>query len=101
MSAWLYCAHFCTLYYDLLQYDECIFIYKIVALRLLLCSLISGSNKDGFVQRALNASRAYTDIINSVLEAETAAKKANESATEALEVQSMHAQQFILIALKT
>uniref|UniRef100_A0A8C1UBQ2 Laminin, alpha 5 n=1 Tax=Cyprinus carpio TaxID=7962 RepID=A0A8C1UBQ2_CYPCA len=35
--------------------------------------------------RALNASRAYTDITNSVLEAETAAKKANEAATEALE----------------
>uniref|UniRef100_A0A672MXZ0 Laminin, alpha 5 n=1 Tax=Sinocyclocheilus grahami TaxID=75366 RepID=A0A672MXZ0_SINGR len=53
-----------------------------------LSSLISGSNQDGFIQRALNASRAYTNIINSVLEAETAAKKANESATEALEVQS-------------
>ncbi|XP_016099348.1 laminin subunit alpha-5 [Sinocyclocheilus grahami] len=50
-----------------------------------LSSLISGSNQDGFIQRALNASRAYTNIINSVLEAETAAKKANESATEALE----------------
>uniref|UniRef100_A0A673I5R5 Laminin subunit alpha-5 n=1 Tax=Sinocyclocheilus rhinocerous TaxID=307959 RepID=A0A673I5R5_9TELE len=50
-----------------------------------LSSLISGSNQDSFIQRALNASRAYTNIINSVLEAETAAKKANESATEALE----------------
>uniref|UniRef100_A0A671KLI3 Laminin subunit alpha-5-like n=1 Tax=Sinocyclocheilus anshuiensis TaxID=1608454 RepID=A0A671KLI3_9TELE len=58
-----------------------------------LSSLISGSNRDGFIQRALNASGAYTDIINSVLEAETAAKKANETATEALEVQSMHAHQ--------
>ncbi|XP_016088609.1 laminin subunit alpha-5-like [Sinocyclocheilus grahami] len=50
-----------------------------------LSSLISGSNRDGFIQRALNASGAYTDIINSVLEAETAAKKASEAATEALE----------------
>ncbi|XP_043080700.1 laminin subunit alpha-5 isoform X1 [Puntigrus tetrazona] len=50
-----------------------------------LSSLISGSNRDGFIQRALNASRAYTNIINSVLEAETAAKKANEAAAEALE----------------
>uniref|UniRef100_A0A9J7XYR4 Laminin subunit alpha-5 n=1 Tax=Cyprinus carpio carpio TaxID=630221 RepID=A0A9J7XYR4_CYPCA len=50
-----------------------------------LSSLISGSSQDGFIHRALNASRAYTTIINSVLEAETAAKKANESATEALE----------------
>uniref|UniRef100_A0A9J8BJ37 Laminin subunit alpha-5 n=1 Tax=Cyprinus carpio carpio TaxID=630221 RepID=A0A9J8BJ37_CYPCA len=50
-----------------------------------LSSLISGFNRDGFIQRALNASRAYTDITNSVLEAETAAKKANEAATEALE----------------
>lgn len=72
-----------------------------MALCLLLCSLISGFNRDGFIQRALNASRAYTDITNSVLEAETAAKKANEAATEALEVQSMHAHQCILIALKT
>uniref|UniRef100_A0A8C1MUI0 Laminin, alpha 5 n=1 Tax=Cyprinus carpio TaxID=7962 RepID=A0A8C1MUI0_CYPCA len=53
-----------------------------------LSSLISGSSQDGFIHRALNASHAYTNIINSVLEAETAAKKANESATEALEVQS-------------
>uniref|UniRef100_A0A8C1UB59 Laminin, alpha 5 n=1 Tax=Cyprinus carpio TaxID=7962 RepID=A0A8C1UB59_CYPCA len=60
-----------------------------------LSSLISGFNRDGFIQRALNASRAYTDITNSVLEAETAAKKANEAATEALEVQSMHAHQYI------
>uniref|UniRef100_A0A672R3F9 Laminin subunit alpha-5 n=1 Tax=Sinocyclocheilus grahami TaxID=75366 RepID=A0A672R3F9_SINGR len=60
-----------------------------------LSSLISGSNRDGFIQRALNASGAYTDIINSVLEAETAAKKASEAATEALEVQSMHAHQYI------
>uniref|UniRef100_A0A9J8D7J6 Laminin, alpha 5 n=1 Tax=Cyprinus carpio carpio TaxID=630221 RepID=A0A9J8D7J6_CYPCA len=43
------------------------------------------SRYNGFIQRALNASRAYTDITNSVLEAETAAKKANEAATEALE----------------
>ncbi|XP_073731136.1 laminin subunit alpha-5 [Misgurnus anguillicaudatus] len=49
-----------------------------------LSSLISGSNQDGFIQRALNASRAYTNIIDSVQEAEVAAKKANESATEAL-----------------
>ncbi|XP_057219104.1 laminin subunit alpha-5 isoform X1 [Triplophysa rosa] len=47
-------------------------------------SLISGSNQNGFIQRALNASRTYTNIIDSVQEAETAAKKANESATEAL-----------------
>jgi len=55
---------------------------------LLLCSLISGSNQGGFIQRALNASRAYTNIINTILESETAAKKANEASTEALEVQS-------------
>lgn len=55
---------------------------------LLLCSLISGSNQDSFIQRALNASRAYTNIIKSILESETAAKKANETSTEALEVQS-------------
>ncbi|XP_051518234.1 laminin subunit alpha-5 [Myxocyprinus asiaticus] len=50
-----------------------------------LTSLISGSSQGSFIQRALNASRAYTNIINSVQEAETAAKTANESATEALE----------------
>lgn len=59
-----------------------------IALCLLICSLISGTNQDGFIQRALNASRAYTNIINSMLEAEAAAKKANEASTEALEVQS-------------
>lgn len=53
-----------------------------------LYSLISGSNQDGFIQRALNASRAYTNIIDGVQEAEAAAKKANESATEALKVQT-------------
>lgn len=55
---------------------------------LLICSLISGTNQDGFIQRALNASRAYTNIINSMQEAEAAAKKAFEASTEALEVQS-------------
>ncbi|XDV45701.1 hypothetical protein PO909_013751 [Leuciscus waleckii] len=50
-----------------------------------LSSLISGSNQDSFIQRALNASRAYTNIIKSILESETAAKKANETSTEALE----------------
>ncbi|TRY84024.1 hypothetical protein DNTS_013565, partial [Danionella cerebrum] len=50
-----------------------------------LSSLITGSNQDGFIQRALNASRAYTNIINSILEAEAAAQKANESAAVALE----------------
>nr|XP_009294934.1 laminin subunit alpha-5 isoform X1 [Danio rerio] len=50
-----------------------------------LSSLISGSNQDNFIQRALNASRAYTNIINSVLEAETTALKANETASMALE----------------
>ncbi|XP_051961295.1 laminin subunit alpha-5-like [Xyrauchen texanus] len=49
-----------------------------------LTSLISGSSQGSFIQRAMNASRAYTNIINSVQEAETAAKSANESATDAL-----------------
>ncbi|XP_037396843.1 laminin subunit alpha-5 isoform X2 [Pygocentrus nattereri] len=50
-----------------------------------LSSVITDTNQDGFIQRALNASRAYTDIINSVKDADTAAKEANKSATEALE----------------
>uniref|UniRef100_A0AAR2KUL6 Laminin subunit alpha-5 n=1 Tax=Pygocentrus nattereri TaxID=42514 RepID=A0AAR2KUL6_PYGNA len=55
-----------------------------------LSSVITDTNQDGFIQRALNASRAYTDIINSVKDADTAAKEANKSATEALEVKRNH-----------
>ncbi|XP_022533328.2 laminin subunit alpha-5 isoform X2 [Astyanax mexicanus] len=50
-----------------------------------LSSVISDTNQDGFIQRALNASRAYNNIINSVNEADNLAKEANKSATEALE----------------
>ncbi|XP_031422129.1 laminin subunit alpha-5 isoform X2 [Clupea harengus] len=50
-----------------------------------LSSVIAGSNKDGFIQRAFNASRAYTNIIDSVNEAEAAANQANKAAMDALE----------------
>ncbi|XP_036446627.1 laminin subunit alpha-5 isoform X2 [Colossoma macropomum] len=50
-----------------------------------LSSVITDTNQDGFIQRALNASRSYTDIIDSVKEADAAAKEANKSATETLE----------------
>ncbi|XP_072512537.1 laminin subunit alpha-5 isoform X2 [Salminus brasiliensis] len=50
-----------------------------------LSSVIADTNQDGFIQRALNASQAYNNIINSVKEADAAAKEANKSATEALE----------------
>ncbi|XP_063064918.1 laminin subunit alpha-5 isoform X2 [Engraulis encrasicolus] len=49
-----------------------------------LSSVIQGTNQDGFIQRALNASRAYTNIIDSVNEAEAAAKQANQAAMDAL-----------------
>lgn len=48
--------------------------------------MIEGTNQDGFIQRALNASRAYTNIIDSVNEADAAAKQANKAAMDALEV---------------
>uniref|UniRef100_A0A8K9X878 Laminin subunit alpha-5 n=1 Tax=Oncorhynchus mykiss TaxID=8022 RepID=A0A8K9X878_ONCMY len=47
-----------------------------------LSSVISNTNKDGFIQRAVNASRAYSDIIDAVRDAETAA---NQAAVDALE----------------
>ncbi|XP_030624223.1 laminin subunit alpha-5 [Chanos chanos] len=50
-----------------------------------LTSVISETNEDGFVQRTLNTLRAYTDIINSIQEAETAANQANAAAMDALE----------------
>uniref|UniRef100_A0A4W5JH76 Laminin domain-containing protein n=1 Tax=Hucho hucho TaxID=62062 RepID=A0A4W5JH76_9TELE len=48
----------------------------------LCCSVISDTNKDGFIQRAVNASRAYADIIAAVRDAEIAA---NQAARDALE----------------
>ncbi|XP_045065442.1 laminin subunit alpha-5 isoform X2 [Coregonus clupeaformis] len=48
-------------------------------------SVISNTNKDGFIQRAVNASRAYTNIIAGVRDAEIAANQANKAAMDALE----------------
>ncbi|CAL8280300.1 unnamed protein product [Boreogadus saida] len=50
-----------------------------------LTRLIAGTNEDGFIGRALNASRAYHDIIRSVAEAEDAANKAHQAAMDATE----------------
>ncbi|XP_064815894.1 laminin subunit alpha-5-like, partial [Oncorhynchus masou masou] len=46
-----------------------------------LASVISNTNKDGFIQRAVNASRAYSDLVDAVRAAETAA---NQAAMDAL-----------------
>ncbi|MGH0150303.1 UNVERIFIED_CONTAM: hypothetical protein FKN15_045804 [Acipenser sinensis] len=51
-----------------------------------LSSVIQDTNQDGFIQRAINASNAYSSIIEAVRNAENAAKKADEAATNALEV---------------
>ncbi|XP_034151886.1 laminin subunit alpha-5 isoform X3 [Esox lucius] len=51
-----------------------------------LSSIISNSNENGFIQRALNASQAYNNIIDGIREAEIAAKKAKKAANDALEV---------------
>uniref|UniRef100_A0A8C4Z2D7 Laminin subunit alpha-5 n=1 Tax=Gadus morhua TaxID=8049 RepID=A0A8C4Z2D7_GADMO len=51
-----------------------------------LTRLIAGTNEDGFIGRALNASRAYNDIIRSVAEAEDAANKAHQAAMDATAV---------------
>ncbi|KAK1801637.1 hypothetical protein P4O66_022279, partial [Electrophorus voltai] len=50
-----------------------------------LSSLIADTNQDEFIQRALNASRAYTNIVQSMLEAEADAREANATAAGALE----------------
>ncbi|KAL1020660.1 hypothetical protein UPYG_G00002990 [Umbra pygmaea] len=49
-----------------------------------LSRIISNTNEDGFIQRAVNASRAYNNIIDAVREAEIAANKAHKAAMDAL-----------------
>ncbi|KAI5095781.1 laminin subunit alpha-5 isoform X1 [Silurus meridionalis] len=57
-----------------------------------LTSVISNTNQDSFIQRALNASRTYTNIIKSIEEAETLARKANSDALENLKGQDLSQQ---------
>ncbi|KAK3546887.1 hypothetical protein QTP86_003815 [Hemibagrus guttatus] len=47
-----------------------------------LSSVISNTNRDSFIQRALNASHTYTYIIESIQEADTLAREANAEAME-------------------
>ncbi|XP_053250423.1 laminin subunit alpha-5 isoform X2 [Podarcis raffonei] len=49
-----------------------------------LSSIIHGTNQDGFIQRAVNASKAYASIIEAVGNAERAANEAYNAAGEAL-----------------
>ncbi|XP_010157177.1 PREDICTED: laminin subunit alpha-5-like, partial [Eurypyga helias] len=49
-----------------------------------LSSIIQGTNQDGFIQRAIDASNAYASIIEAVKKAERAAHDADEAASEAL-----------------
>lgn len=49
-------------------------------------SIIQGTNQDGFIQRAIDASNAYASIIEAVKKAERAAHDADEAASEALMV---------------
>ncbi|KAG8131640.1 hypothetical protein E2320_009551 [Naja naja] len=49
-----------------------------------LSSIIHGTNQDGFIQRAINASNAYASIIEAVRNAEEAASKATHASDEAL-----------------
>ncbi|XP_069035717.1 laminin subunit alpha-5 isoform X1 [Lepisosteus oculatus] len=49
-----------------------------------LSRVIMDTNQDGFIQRAINASKAYSSIIEAVRNAEKAANDANQAATEAL-----------------
>lgn len=49
-------------------------------------SIIHGTNQDGFIQRAVNASNAYASIIEAVGNAERAANEAYNAAGEALMV---------------
>uniref|UniRef100_A0A8B9U3Z8 Laminin subunit alpha 5 n=1 Tax=Anas zonorhyncha TaxID=75864 RepID=A0A8B9U3Z8_9AVES len=56
-----------------------------------LSSIIQGTNQDGFIQRAIDASNAYASIIEAVRKAERAAHDADEAAGEALMVQNLGA----------
>ncbi|KAH0619227.1 hypothetical protein JD844_019053 [Phrynosoma platyrhinos] len=49
-----------------------------------LSSIIHGTNQDGFIQRAINASNAYASIIAAIKDAESAANEAKSAAGEAL-----------------
>ncbi|KAM9371956.1 LOW QUALITY PROTEIN: laminin subunit alpha-5 [Phaethornis superciliosus] len=49
-----------------------------------LSSIIQGTNQDGFIQRAIDASNAYASIIEAVKKAERAAHDADEAASQAL-----------------
>lgn len=51
---------------------------------LCLNSVISNTNQDSFIQRALTASGAYTNIIKSMLEAETLAGEVNVDTLEVM-----------------
>lgn len=51
---------------------------------LCLNSVISNTNQDSFIQRALNASHAYTNIIESIRQAETLAGEANMETLEVM-----------------
>ncbi|XP_017342550.1 laminin subunit alpha-5 isoform X1 [Ictalurus punctatus] len=57
-----------------------------------LSSVISNTNQDRFIQRALNASGTYTSIIESIREAETLAKEANTEALEYIKGQNLSQQ---------
>lgn len=52
-------------------------------------SIIQGTNQDGFIQRAIDASNAYASIIEAVRKAERAAHDADEAASEALMVRAV------------
>uniref|UniRef100_A0A4W5RDF6 Laminin alpha domain-containing protein n=1 Tax=Hucho hucho TaxID=62062 RepID=A0A4W5RDF6_9TELE len=54
-----------------------------------LSSVISNTNKDGFIQRAVNASRAYADIIDAVRAAEIAANQAAMDAMASVQNQDL------------
>ncbi|XP_042318376.1 laminin subunit alpha-5, partial [Sceloporus undulatus] len=49
-----------------------------------LSGIIHGTNQDGFIQRAINASNAYASIIAAIKDAETASNEAKSAAGEAL-----------------
>ncbi|KAJ8408959.1 hypothetical protein AAFF_G00239800 [Aldrovandia affinis] len=50
-----------------------------------LSSVIAGTNQNNFIQRAVNASRAYNDIIDAIRAAEAAARESSQVAMDALQ----------------
>lgn len=60
--------------------------YTTYSINVAVCSLVAETKREGFV----DATQAYNKIVNSIKEAEKAAKMADKAANDTLEVQVTH-----------